>query len=132
MEKKILDVKYDFIMTKRLFRESYYGGHTIKKMRHYKSFQWTDKMTNCSDDGQYRLANNPAMPTDPSKIFTNLSLFRREIAEFDNEAKYLAGEDPEKLYRTKINYLGWVLSDLREVVKNSRPSVSLTLTRPLG
>ena len=62
------------------------------------------------------------MPTDPSKIFTNLSLFRREISEFDNEAKYLAGEDPEKLYRTKINYLGWVLSDIREVVKNSHPS----------
>ena len=73
-------------------------------------------MTNCSDDGQFRLANNPHMPTDSSKVFTNLSLFRREIAEYDLEAKYLAGEDPAKLHRSKINYLGWVLSDLRIVI----------------
>lgn len=110
LEKKINDVEYDFIMSKLIFRESYYGGHTISIMRDCSPVEWTEKITNFSDDVQFRLKSNPVQSTDTVNLFTKQTLFQREILQFDNEQLYLPGEDREKIHRTEINYLGWVLS----------------------
>ena len=118
LEKKINDRKYDFIMTKPIFRESYYGGHTIKVMRNYRPAQWTEKITNCADDSQFRSKNNPIQSTDTANIFSSLDLFRREILQFEREQIYLSGEDKEKIYRTSVNYLGWVLSSRSPIDPN--------------
>jgi hypothetical protein len=110
LDNKLLDEDFRKIFDRTILRESYFGGHTVKHMRNVPQNEWTDKITNCSDDAQFRLRCNPIQPSDGLKPFKSIDLYEREIAQLNSEAVYLQGEDKTKMHRTKTNYLGWALS----------------------
>jgi len=98
-----------------------YGGITIEELRNTNNLDWTLKMTNFTEDGEYFLEKNVRdhpKPNPRDNPYSREYLAKREISYFE---------------KNEIDYISWILTDKSPFHKNckihilSNPGMSHTV-----